>query len=72
MPSTGQKRGTVLFVCCPEKVGVVCAESGDRFGKGDFAESAAIPLNVAFAVGAELAYYVVTAFAGHGAFLLAF
>ena len=33
--------------------GVVRSELGSRFGKGDFAEGAAIPLEFAFPVGSE-------------------
>ncbi len=54
------------------RVGVVVAEFGSGFRKGEFAGNAAIPLNMALSVGAKLTDYVVTAFAGHDVFPLRF
>src|SRR5271157_1757785 len=58
--------------CGSLRIGVMGSEFGFILGERDFAGSAAIPLNVAFAVGSKPARSVVTTSACHGLFPLAF
>src|SRR5271157_1544177 len=54
------------------RVGVMVAQLRGRFGEGNLADLAAIPLNAALSVGSRPADYVMTTFARHGLFPLAF